>query len=83
MYYSINPFDPRAHKCLFLGYAPNQLYDLNRRINLISGDVTFKEDVFSYMGHQPDLVTCPIPQMLDDLDQKESINSEHASESEQ
>ncbi|KAL2250144.1 UNVERIFIED_CONTAM: hypothetical protein Sindi_2488100, partial [Sesamum indicum] len=30
-----------------------------------------------------DPITCPIPQMLDDLDQKETGDSEHASETDQ
>ncbi|GAA0160212.1 hypothetical protein LIER_16816 [Lithospermum erythrorhizon] len=50
-------FDIRGHKAIFLGYPPCQkgykLYDLNSHKILVSRDVVFHENVFTYAQSVP------------------------------
>ncbi|KAL2246003.1 UNVERIFIED_CONTAM: Retrovirus-related Pol polyprotein from transposon TNT 1-94 [Sesamum indicum] len=65
-------FEPRAMKCVFLGYAMNQkgykVYDLDKRITLVSRDVRFQENVFPYQEEQIDPVSCSLPQIMNELE---------------
>lgn len=52
-------FAPRARRVVLIGYSETQkgyrLYDLENRIFLVSRDVVFREQVFSFKGMASDL----------------------------
>lgn len=77
LYFAINTnphkrkFEPRANKCIFLGYLPNckgfKVYDLSTHKVNVYRDVTFYEDVFPYKEsslHEKDIL--PLPMAIND-----------------
>lgn len=58
--------DPRARKCIFLGYKPSTKgfldMDLNNRDMFISTNVNYMEHIFPYLESQPPI---QIPSLLD------------------
>ncbi|KAL0333048.1 UNVERIFIED_CONTAM: Retrovirus-related Pol polyprotein from transposon RE1 [Sesamum calycinum] len=58
-------FDPRAFRCVFLGYAPNhkgyKLYDLDNNKVIIFRDVIFHEHSFPYHSIHSTLESASIP----------------------
>ncbi|KAK4397130.1 Retrovirus-related Pol polyprotein from transposon RE1 [Sesamum angolense] len=63
-------FAKRAHRCIFVGYAPGQkgytLFDLDDNVMLISRDVVFHEQVFPFKNSHAtaDSGSMPIPAPL-------------------
>ncbi|KAL0426174.1 UNVERIFIED_CONTAM: Retrovirus-related Pol polyprotein from transposon RE1 [Sesamum radiatum] len=63
-------FAKRAHRCIFVGYAPGQkgykLFDLDDNVMLISCDVVFHEQVFPFKNSHAtaDSGSMPIPDPL-------------------
>ncbi|KAL2241232.1 UNVERIFIED_CONTAM: Retrovirus-related Pol polyprotein from transposon RE1 [Sesamum indicum] len=58
-------FEPRATRCVFIGYVHGQkaykLYDIEQRSVLISRDVIFHENVFPYKNCTIESEHCPVP----------------------
>ncbi|KAL2232434.1 UNVERIFIED_CONTAM: Retrovirus-related Pol polyprotein from transposon RE1 [Sesamum indicum] len=58
-------FEPRATRCVFIGYVHGQkaykLYDIEQRSVLISRDVIFHENVFPYKNCTMESEHCPVP----------------------
>lgn len=85
-------FEPRAQKCIFIGFSPGQkaykLYNLDTEKILVSRDVVFYEDIFPFQAEciKQDIESLPLPLTCDmdnalDVTEGADIIQEHADDS--
>lgn len=80
-------FDPRAEKCIFLGFNPDQkeyrLYSLDSKNIIVSRDVSFYEQIFPFKtSHkEPDQINPALP-ISNDLNTDEVPSVTNATEGE-
>lgn len=74
-------FEPRAHRCVFIGYSPGQkaykMYSLDSKKILISRAVIFYENSFPYHDNtEQEVSSLPLP-LIYDMDCAASEINEH------